>query len=227
MKTAKPCANCGGPKNGKGAKLCADCRVMPCEIDGCNRATRHSRLCMTHYQRKLRRGSPVVRKCKKCGCSYESATIAKGSYCEVCLISGECSIEGCRELNRYGGYCNVHYSRLKKFGATGPTGRLHARKGEGEWRIDSRGYVVRSTNGEAQIQHRYVMEQMLGRPLWPDENVHHLNGDRTDNRPENLELWSKSQPAGQRVADKVQWAIELLKRYAPERLSDAGGGFDV
>jgi HNH endonuclease len=64
------------------------------------------------------------------------------------------------------------------------------------------------------------MELALGRPLLDHEEVHHRNGDRTDNRLDNLELWSTFQPAGQRVEDKVAWAIELLKLYAPERLSD-------
>ncbi len=73
-------------------------------------------------------------------------------------------------------------------------------------------------------EHHVVMEQMLGRSLLKGENVHHKNGDRADNRPENLELWTKSQPPGQRVADKVTWAIEILKLYAPERLSDGYSG---
>lgn len=61
---------------------------------------------------------------------------------------------------------------------------------------------------------QYVMERHLGRPLWPDETVHHKYGDRGDNRIENLELWSSWQPAGQRVEDKLVWAREILARYA-------------
>ncbi len=53
------------------------------------------------------------------------------------------------------------------------------------------------------LEHRWVMAKKLGRPLRKDEDVHHKNGQRDDNRPSNLELWSHSQPYGQRVADKV------------------------
>jgi hypothetical protein len=68
-------------------------------------------------------------------------------------------------------------------------------------------------------EHRHVMEQRLGRKLYPGEIVHHINGDRTFNHPDNLELWSRKDPPGQRVSDQIAWAKDLLSRY-PEMGGD-------
>lgn len=68
-------------------------------------------------------------------------------------------------------------------------------------------------------EHIAIMSDIIGRPIRPAENVHHMNGLKADNRPENLELWEKHQPYGQRVEDKVAEALRVLRLYRPDLLA--------
>lgn len=131
----------------------------------------------------------------------------------------KCDVEGCDKIADSLGFCVKHYARMKKYGDPTKKGKSRERGTGREWHDTPHGYIVRyepenpnaGPNGQV-YQHRHVMSEMIGRPLRKDENVHHKNGNRSDNRPENLELWTKGQPAGQRVQDRVKWHIHELLR---------------
>jgi hypothetical protein len=170
-----------------------------CEVQDCGSPHFAKGWCKHHYHANYAHGDPLAAQGKR-----ERAFGAKPP-------GATCSVEGCGKPYLAKGYCRKHYNAFRTHGD--PTTRLRGEKGQGSL---TRGYVSVSIGGRGgtkKLQHRVVMEQILGRPLLPHENVHHINGVRNDNRPENLELWSSSQPPGQRVADKIRWAKEILDLY--------------
>lgn len=95
-----------------------------------------------------------------------------------------CSIQDCGKIVIGWGLCSMHYQRRKN--GSDMTKQRKAPNGTG-WTVDH-GYRVRMIEGRRVYEHRLVMAEYLGRELLPTETVHHINGDRQDNRIENLQL---------------------------------------
>jgi hypothetical protein len=134
-------------------------------------------------------------------------------------VGEKCGVDVCEKWVRCRGFCNAHYEQMRKSGkiVTNKLKRQVDADGWRSWEVNNRGYILRYRRVDGkkvtQLQHRKVMEEHLGRLLVKGETVHHMNGVKTDNRIENLELWVTSQPSGQRPADLVKWAKEILALY--------------
>lgn len=176
-----------------------------------------SRSCSARYWRKQVDQRPdvpfrITTICERCGESFEHARCNPRRFCsDVCAgvakVRCELTCEWCGET--YEGnpqvrrFCSkpCYYSHLTA---------------NAQGSITDDGYRVLFIDGRQVGEHRHVMQAVVSRELTPEETVHHRNGVKLDNRPENLELWASNHPRGQRVLDLIDWAREILGRYEPD-----------
>ena len=160
--------------------------------------------------RKYSTRTAVHSECVAESCTAEAwgKALCKDHYQET--LSGElCSFQECEYPTKAKGYCHSHYAQNHR----GEPLRAVNRYSPGKRITNKAGSVLFSFRGKVMLEHRFVMEQILGRPLKDKENVHHKNGIRDDNRPENLELWTVQQPPGQRVEDRLSDAVRVISEY--------------
>lgn len=178
-----------------------------CSVEGCSNVLLAQGLCSAHYGRWARYGDPL------------GGGPPRKPFRDQVLST--CSVDGCEKVSVCKGYCQAHYQRYRK----GEKVNVPlTRQNIGEPQYVQNGYIAFTDKDHPMAvgkhgrvaQHRAVMSEVLGRPLRKNELVHHINGIRHDNRPENLELFYKGHPPGQRPEELVKWAHEILALYEEE-----------
>ncbi len=158
----------------------------PCKVGDCPKTSFALGFCAKHYRAYKQHGDPLIS--KKRWADY---------------VPPSCKMEACQNKSLSLGFCMKHYRAYKRYGDP-------CFSKQKEFRIDEDGYIHRGRKRE----HRLVMEDILGRPLLATETVHHKNGIKHDNRPENLQLRLINQhPAGSAIGDLLEWAEYIIKEY--------------
>jgi len=197
-----------------------------CKFSECDNKVRIGGYCTRHYKEEADAGTVNAKRCKcgrwaivgpNCEACYNRLR-RKGDFGYEICVGPECEKPGTLAL----GLCSAHYKQKLKGWELRPLRFQRDASEWSEWTLTNQGYLIRERRQGAkvlrQLQHRFIMEEKLGRPLSDKETVHHRNGIRDDNRVENLELWSGRHPKGARVEDQLDWAIEILSLYRPELL---------
>jgi hypothetical protein len=140
---------------------------LECVIDACKKPQTCRGWCATHYTMWIRRGDPQAPPLRS----------ARGPHCLV---------DACNRPVQARGMCTKHYQRWQRHGD--PLVGSHERAPNGSGSISRAGYRLVTFEGNLVLEHRKVMAEHLGRPLLPEEVVHH-RGARTDNRVEVLQLF--------------------------------------
>lgn len=173
----------------------------PCGVEECEKPRRERGLCAMHAKR-LRVHGDIAK------------VLPRGNFSKY----KHCTINKCKKKHIAKGMCQMHYRRVALYDHPEAMNAIGYVQSGGYTALHIPNHPMANKSGNV-YEHRLVMAEHIGRWLSTEESVHHKNGNRKDNRLSNLELWSKAQPAGQRVEDKVKYAKEILERYAPELLA--------
>jgi hypothetical protein len=171
------------------------------------------------FKPKVFKKELIGTECQKCKKIRQSVEDIDGDFCRYCyvidlkeknIIWKEKHKKMCRDYQRKKRGIDTELPLL-----CAPAGSGSIKKGQGYRTIckkEFRGMPHADKKGRI-AEHTYIMMQHLGRSLKKGENVHHINGIRDDNRIENLELWHRSQPPGQRLDQKIECCKNFLREY--------------